>query len=378
MRDLRSPLDGLRSPFGASRGPTGPTNTVAPVVSGTATVGQTLSTTNGTWSGVGTITYAYQWLDDGATIPGATSSTYTLTAAEEGGLISCRVTATDDNGSTPKTSNSVGPVAAAAGLPATTLSALSVARAIDSSYAGNLIRVRRSSDNAEADIGQDGSGNLDETALLAHVGTGGTDNGFVVTIYEQSGHANAVNYTQATSARQPAIVQAGVVVKKNSKVALVHLDPADGLVSATWSTRPSSATVMDVASFSDYNADGNVWVWANGGAAAAGLLGQSGSSLTSIQAAFGTPTYYKDDALFSPANRGAVFTGVMTDTLMLIRAEGCSFADVDWAALSTQQHGNNNIQGAEYWSERVIISGTDSGDISSVTSDQATFYGITI
>ena len=97
-----------------SVGPTGPTNTVAPVVSGTATVGQTLSTTNGTWTGVGTITYAYQWLDDGAAISGATSSTYTLTASEEGGFISCRVTATDDNGSTAATSNSLGPVAAGA------------------------------------------------------------------------------------------------------------------------------------------------------------------------------------------------------------------------------------------------------------------------
>lgn len=117
MRDLRSPLDGLRSPFGASRGPTGPTNTVAPVVSGTPTVGQTTSSTTGTWTGVGTITYAYQWLDDGAAISGATSSTYTLTAGEEGGFITCRVTATDDNGSTAATSNSVGPVAAATGAP---------------------------------------------------------------------------------------------------------------------------------------------------------------------------------------------------------------------------------------------------------------------
>lgn len=121
MRDLRSPLDGIRSPFGASRGPTGPTNTVAPVVSGTATVGQTTSSTTGTWSGEGTITYAYQWLKDGVAISGATSSTYTLTAGEEGGLVSCRVTATDDNGSTSATSNSVGPVAAAPSFDPATL-----------------------------------------------------------------------------------------------------------------------------------------------------------------------------------------------------------------------------------------------------------------
>ena len=102
---------------GGVLGPGGPTNTVAPVVSGTTTVGQTLSSTTGTWTGEGSITYAYQWLDDGAAISGATSNTFTLTASEEGGFITCRVTATDDNGSTAATSNSVGPVAAAAGAP---------------------------------------------------------------------------------------------------------------------------------------------------------------------------------------------------------------------------------------------------------------------
>ena len=117
MRDISSPLDGILSPFGVTRGPSGPSNTVAPVISGTATVGETLSSTTGTWSGEGTITYAYQWLDDGAAISGATSSTYTLTAGEEGGNITCRVTATDDNGSTAATSNSLGPVAAATGAP---------------------------------------------------------------------------------------------------------------------------------------------------------------------------------------------------------------------------------------------------------------------
>jgi hypothetical protein len=44
-------------------------------------------------------------------------------------------------------------------------------RKLRNAYTGNAIRVRRSSDNAEADIGFTANGDLDTTALLAHVGS---------------------------------------------------------------------------------------------------------------------------------------------------------------------------------------------------------------
>lgn len=87
--------------------PSGPTNTVAPAVTGTPTVGQTLSCSTGTWSGTGTITYAYQWQRDGSNISGATSSTYTLVEADASTSVRCVVTATDDIGSTAANSNAV-------------------------------------------------------------------------------------------------------------------------------------------------------------------------------------------------------------------------------------------------------------------------------
>lgn len=96
-----------------------PVNSVAPVISGTATVGQTLSSTTGTWSGTGTLSYAYQWKRDGVNISGATSATYLLDALDEATNITCRVTATDDNGSASATSNSLGPIDAASPLLAT-------------------------------------------------------------------------------------------------------------------------------------------------------------------------------------------------------------------------------------------------------------------
>jgi hypothetical protein len=76
-------------------------------------------------------------------------------------------------------------------------------------YTGNAIRVRRSSDNAEADIGFDGT-DLDTSSLTSFCS--GTD-GFVTTWYDQSGNGN--NATQATAASQPKIVSSGSVITVN-------------------------------------------------------------------------------------------------------------------------------------------------------------------
>lgn len=75
-----------------------------------------------------------------------------------------------------------------------------------SSTATNSCRVRRSSDNAEQDIGFV-SGDLDTASLLSFVGAG---DGFVVTMYDQSGNAN--DATQSAAADQRYIVQSGTLV----------------------------------------------------------------------------------------------------------------------------------------------------------------------
>lgn len=86
-----------------------PSNTVAPVVSGTVTVGQTLSCTQGTWTDA--VSYSYQWERDGSVvIPGATNATYVLVAGDSTHTVGCEVTATNVVGSTRQKSNFVGPV----------------------------------------------------------------------------------------------------------------------------------------------------------------------------------------------------------------------------------------------------------------------------
>lgn len=80
-------------------------------------------------------------------------------------------------------------------------------RKLRTAYAGKAIRVRRSSDNGESDIGFNASGDLDTAALLSWVLTG---NGYIVTWYDQSG--NGLNATMSsTPGNQPLIVISGAI-----------------------------------------------------------------------------------------------------------------------------------------------------------------------
>jgi len=89
-------------------------------------------------------------------------------------------------------------------------------RLLRSAYAGSAIRVRRSSDNAESDIGFV-SGALDTASLLTFCGVG---DGFVTTWYDQSGNTGR-NATQSTASNQPQIVSSGSVLSLNSKSSIV-------------------------------------------------------------------------------------------------------------------------------------------------------------
>ncbi|HEX8648665.1 MAG TPA: hypothetical protein VF715_17350, partial [Thermoleophilaceae bacterium] len=97
-----------------------PANTAAPTISGTTQDGQTLTATNGTWSGTAPFTYAYQWRrcdSAGANcvnISGATSSTYVLGSADVGSTVRVVVTATNSGGSASSTSNQTAAITAVA------------------------------------------------------------------------------------------------------------------------------------------------------------------------------------------------------------------------------------------------------------------------
>jgi hypothetical protein len=83
-----------------------PANTTAPTVTGTPTLGSTLTCSQGSWGNLPT-SFTYQWLRNGAAIAGQTATTYTVAIADEGTSLSCTVTATDAAGSTAATSTAL-------------------------------------------------------------------------------------------------------------------------------------------------------------------------------------------------------------------------------------------------------------------------------
>jgi hypothetical protein len=84
-------------------------------------------------------------------------------------------------------------------------------RKLRTAYTGSAIRVRRSSDNTETDIGFV-SNQLDTAAITTFVGAG---NGFVTIWYDQSG--NSQNQIQNTAGNQPQLVANGSVILLNTK-----------------------------------------------------------------------------------------------------------------------------------------------------------------
>lgn len=94
-------------------------------------------------------------------------------------------------------------------------------RRLSSSYNGACIRVRRSTDNAELNIGFLNDGSLDQATLLNFVGR---VDGFVTTWYDQSG--NGRNATKTTTTQQPRIVNAGEVDKLGINI-IIRFDGTD-------------------------------------------------------------------------------------------------------------------------------------------------------
>jgi Alpha-L-arabinofuranosidase B, catalytic len=110
-------------------------------------------------------------------------------------------------------------------------------RRLSSSYSGSAIRVRRSSDNAEQDIGFLYTGEIDNVALTSFVSGG---NGFVTKWYDQSG--NGVDTIQSNASLQPRVVNNGSIETEDGIPTLLFVN--DGFNSLTTTSNFSVGSYM--------------------------------------------------------------------------------------------------------------------------------------
>lgn len=144
--------------------------------------------------------------------------------------------------------------------------AVSVRRLL-SAYIGPCLRVQRSSDNTQQDIGFTATGWLDTGALATFCGSG---DGVVTTWYDQSSKGN--NATQSNQVAMPYVMQAGVAVKTQGTPSLYFL-PTNGFMVLTASSPiPVGAAPVTLAITYKYAATpgGTSPIWVGG-------IGSSGS-----------------------------------------------------------------------------------------------------
>jgi hypothetical protein len=95
----------------------GPVATAGPTVIGTAAAGKLLTGLSGTWAGLSTIAYAFQWYRCNgagaacASVHGATSPSYQLGDRDIGQTVGLAVMATDSTGTAKQYSSLIGPIA---------------------------------------------------------------------------------------------------------------------------------------------------------------------------------------------------------------------------------------------------------------------------
>ena len=173
--------------------------TGAPTISGTPQVEQTLTANTSAIQdadGLQNASYQYQWLAAGTAISGATGSSYTLTANEQGDTIQVRVSFNDDKGNDESRTSAATDAVAAKPVPLTA----SITNAPDShSGAGTTFQFtltfsenvkagfRRIRDHAFTESGANITG--------ARRVTQGSNVGWTITVEVNNGHTGAVTLT---------------------------------------------------------------------------------------------------------------------------------------------------------------------------------------
>lgn len=134
------------------------------------------------------------------------------------------------------------------------VAAYSVGRKLRAGYTGDLVRLRRSSDDAEKNFGAGGGGRLDAAAVTAWLGG---SSGFITTIFDQSG--NARDMAQSTTARQPGYLASGIGSRPSASYDGSDDRMTNAALGAVYSGSDIPMTVLLVARATTFAATRTLW-----------------------------------------------------------------------------------------------------------------------
>ena len=350
-----------------------PVITGVPTISGVAKVGQTLTATAASSSGVPTPIDSFQWQrsDNGTTgwadISGATNTTYTAVTADENKYLRVVQTSTNVAGSDTANSASTAQVASAFEYLLDTYSDAAVAyslRLLKSTYSGSAIRVRRTDDNEEQDIGFRNN-ELDTSSLETFCGS---SDGFVTTWYDQSG--NGYNITESSASKQQQIVAAGTTITDGDK-------PTITITQSTFNgfniSIPSSSR-QDFFQVHKTNDDRFILLKDSASGTRYAYATIDGNTSTGLHGNYGAPSLYVNGSAESPESRDELHTLLCTNSQVLMSSIGGDSSawtgNVIWGYYSSANTYDGNLQ------ELIFYNSDQSSNRSGIETNINVFYSI--
>jgi hypothetical protein len=247
-------------------------------------------------------------------------------------------------------------------------------RKLRAAYTGSAIRVRRSSDNAEQDIGFSGT-DLDTGALTTFCAS---TNGYIVRWYDQSGNGNDV--TQGTGVDQPQIVSGGSVLTTNGKPSAFFDGTNDFMITTGTPFSATENTLIGVSQQASISA--NYKRLMSVGQYNSGRYLGSNQNYNQMLAIFNNSTLTCSGGVSLSQNLSIMYNNGTNGVLWQ------NGANVNTITANNGSYPNANIYlgsdiaggGAEFWNgigqEYIFYPTSQSANLSGISTNINTYYGI--
>ena len=235
----------------------------------------------------------------------------------------------------------------------------------------NVVRVRRSNDQAEQDFT---AAEITDGTLTTWTGA---NDGFITTWYDQSG--NALDLSTSNASGQPKIVSLGVVNIDNGLPFMQYQGTEQAASFVALSATSTGLNNFSGSVFTTYNSSDSIGCLLNGGSWSAyiGMI-DSAAVGTTPNYSVGTPSYYKNSTLIPNADRADLYTEYSTNSDVLATILGCDFSTTTlWdSSISPYVYWGSNRTGASKVREFIVYNSDQTLNKSGIETNINNYYTI--